>query len=56
MTSKELKISEWELLHHIYFNLVEAGMLLATTDFDDFVEACLTGDPMDFSGLEISNV
>lgn len=39
----QLTIRDYELLGQAYSNLIEAGLVIATTEYDDFVEAVLTG-------------
>jgi hypothetical protein len=47
-TKDTLTIADYELLGQAYVNLIEAGLILATIEYDDFLEAVLTGDTFDF--------
>lgn len=50
-TRETLTIADYELLGQAYSNLIEAGLILATVDYDGFLEAVLTGDTFDFEAL-----
>lgn len=39
----DLTIHDYDLLGQAYSNLIEAGLVIATTEYDDFLEAVLTG-------------
>lgn len=50
-TKKDLTIADYELLGQAYTNLVEAGLVLATVEYDDFIEAVLTGDTFNYDSI-----
>ncbi len=51
-TKDNLTIAEYELLGQAYTNLIEAGLVIATVEYDDFIEAVLTGDTFDYEGIK----
>lgn len=53
LTIKVLTVADHQLLDMAYRNLIEAGLLLATVEYEDFVEAVLTGDTFDFERLSV---
>lgn len=53
ITSKDqLTIADYQLLGQVYNNIIEAGLMLATVEYDDFIEAVITGDTFDFKEIQ----
>lgn len=50
---KDITIADMEFLSKVYNNLLESGVVLAVVDFEEFVEAAMTGDKFNFEGVEV---
>ncbi len=53
MKTNELTIEQYQILGQAYVNLQNAGLILATVEYDDFLEAVMTGDTFDFEALDM---
>lgn len=50
-TRETLTIADYELLGQVYSNLQEAGLILSIVEYDDFIEAVLTGDTFNYEEI-----
>ena len=53
MKTNELTIEQYQILGQAYVNLQNAGLILATVEYDSFLEAVMTGDTFDFEALDM---
>ena len=56
MKTNELTIEQYQILGQAYVNLQNAGLILATVEYDDFLEAVLTGGAFDFEKLKLEEM
>lgn len=41
LTKDNSTVADWELLGQAYINLIDAGLMIATTEYDDFINAII---------------